>query len=126
MEIFTALRNKTMQDLTLFSSISPMMLPTDDTGIAIRPTPTTDLDWTMTNNRTRVMGVQVFVRSISWVEGYNTLHDIHDLWHGQSKPFLDGLTRLEATTNPNFVGVDDRNRYEFTAIYELHINERND
>lgn len=121
MDFFTELRDKTMEELTLFAPITPMRLPSDSKGIAIRPTPSSNDSWQLDGAHTYLFGVQVLVRSDSWGEAWTTINKIHDLWNGADKSFIEGLTFMQATTGPNWVSRDEHNRHEYTALYQAEL-----
>jgi hypothetical protein len=105
--------------LTLFDSIMPMTLK-DGNSIAIKTTPTTDDNYRLNGGRTYVLGIQVLVRHNKWQTAWKTIQDIHDLWQFKRLP-IDGLTNIQATTNPNFIDKTEHKEYEFTAIYNFEF-----
>ncbi|SES02660.1 minor capsid protein [Salipaludibacillus aurantiacus] len=121
MDFLTDLRNKTMQELDLFTTISPMVLPRDNKGIAIRPAPTSNGAWRLDGAQTGVFSVQLLVRADTWLVAWEEINKIDQYWNGQNSDFMNGLTLMQTTTSPNWVEIDDHNRHVFTALYQAEF-----
>lgn len=120
MDFLTELRTATETELTLFAPIQPMILA-DGKSIAIRPAPSSNLQWRLKGSHSFGFSVQLLVRSQNRIEGWQEINKIHDLWNGAGREFIEGLTFMEATTGPNHIDVNEHGYHEFTAIYQATI-----
>lgn len=124
-EFLNKLRQKTEQQLNLFSSISPMMLG-DKESIAIRPTPSSNDTWQLDRAYTYNFSLQLLVKHQNWVIAWETISAINQFWNGATKDDLNipELTILETTTNPNWVEKDNHNYHIFTALFNAELEKR--
>lgn len=118
MDYFVQLALNTQTQLGI--TINAGTLPEEAEGIMIKPVVSNDLNYRFDKGRTQVIMVQLFVRSRSFISGWNQINDIHDLWH-QSENIVEGITKIEATNNPNYVGLSEQGKHELTSIYTMEI-----
>lgn len=117
LQLLTDLRNELQGKLDLSASISPMQLSQDRNSIALRPSPSSDEVFRLDGGRTYNFSVQVLSKSESWLTAWNDIQLIHEFLINELD--LEYITKVDATTNPNFIDSDDQNNYYFSGIYNL-------
>ena len=117
LQLLTELRNELQSGLDLSGTISPMQLSQERNSIALRPSPSSDNSFKLDGARTYNFSVQVLTKSESWMVAWNDIQKIHEFLINELD--LSHVTKVDATTNPNFVDSDEQNNYYFSGIYNL-------
>ena len=118
MDAFTLIAQATQTALGI--SISAIDLPVyeDVVQVAMKPTPVSDSTFRLDKGRIQTVGIQLLVRDKNWLVAWNKINEIHELWQ-VNNTLIQG--KIQATTNPNHIGITERGLHEFTAIYVAEI-----
>ena len=84
----------------------------------IKPAPSSDDNFRFDKGRTQVIGIQLVCRGNNWLEVWNFINLIHELWQ-VNDTLIQG--KIQANNNPSLIGIDEHGLHEFTALYTAEI-----